>query len=117
MRRFVILEHDYPALHWDLMLEAGGVLQTWRLANPPAPGSNSIAATALGDHRILYLDYEGPVSGNRGIVKRWDAGIFEEEPASIPTARRLVLRGTRVIGRVCLEQIEGTSWRLVPLAA
>ena len=27
MPRYVILEHDHPVLHWDLMLEAGGVLQ------------------------------------------------------------------------------------------
>ena len=26
--RFVILEHDYPELHWDFMLEAGAVLKT-----------------------------------------------------------------------------------------
>ena len=66
MPRFVILEHDHPVLHWDLMLEAGDVLQTWRLANPPTPGC-AIDATALPDHRLTYLDYEGPVSGNREI--------------------------------------------------
>src|SRR5205807_395991 len=38
MPRFVILEHDHPELHWDLMLEAGPVLRTWRLAAPPQPG-------------------------------------------------------------------------------
>ena len=45
MRRFVILEHDHPKLHLDLMLEAGDVLQTWRLAGAPSPG-RSIDATA-----------------------------------------------------------------------
>jgi hypothetical protein len=73
--RFVILEHDYPLLHWDLMLEVGDVLRTWRLVAPPEPGC-AIHAEPLGDHRKLYLDYEGPVSGNRGSVKRWDAGTF-----------------------------------------
>ena len=28
MPRFVILEHDYPQRHWDLMLEGDGVLAT-----------------------------------------------------------------------------------------
>src|SRR5437879_2020084 len=39
MRRFVILEHDHPQLHWDLMLEAGPALRTWRLSAPLAAGS------------------------------------------------------------------------------
>jgi len=116
MPRFVILEHDHPSLHWDLMLEAGDVLQTWRLANPPEVGSSPIDAMALGDHRIAYLEYEGPVSGNRGAVRRWDAGVFDEEPDSLPLARKLILKGARLNRRVLLEQIEGASWRLTPLA-
>ena len=85
MPRFVILEHDHPRLHWDLMLEAGDVLRTWRLAEIPRPGV-TIRAESLGDHRKLYLDYEGPVVGNRGQVKRWDAGTYaalEERPERI----------------------------------
>ncbi len=29
--RFVILEHQWNGVHWDLMLEQGGVLRTWAL--------------------------------------------------------------------------------------
>ncbi|MBI3822744.1 MAG: hypothetical protein HY289_08690 [Planctomycetes bacterium] len=116
--RFVILEHDHPVLHWDLMLQAGDVLQTWRLAEAPTPG-RVIEATALGDHRIAYLDYEGPVSGNRGMVRRWDAGDFDEDTDSRPDARRLVMRGNRVAGPVALELVQAMRWRFVwlPLAA
>lgn len=35
-----------------------------------------IAATPIADHRLLYLDYEGPVAGDRGIVECWDRGPF-----------------------------------------
>ncbi len=108
--RFVILEHNRPILHWDLMLEAGDVLQTWRLAAPPTNGA-IIDATALGDHRRAYLDYEGPISGGRGSVKRWDAGDFSEEADSMPTVRRFLFHGTHVSGRVCLEQAGGAMWR------
>jgi hypothetical protein len=73
--RFVLLEHDWPRRHWDLMLEAGGVLRTWRLAEPPTPGKD-IQAEPIADHRNAYLDYEGPVSGNRGTVTRCDQGEF-----------------------------------------
>jgi len=75
MPRFVVLEHDHPTLHWDWMLEDGESLLTWRLEEPPQSES-AIAATALAAHRLAYLDYEGPVSRNRGTVKRWDAGSF-----------------------------------------
>jgi hypothetical protein len=76
MPRFAVLAHDHPTPHFDLFLEAGDVLRSWRLAAPPAPGV-PFAAEATPDHRKLYLDYEGPVSGGRGHVVRWDAGTFD----------------------------------------
>ena len=113
MPRFVVLEHDHPALHWDLMLEASGVLQTWRLDQPPDAGSGSIDATEVSDHRVAYLDYEGPVSGNRGRVRRWDAGDFDEAAESLPDVRVFTLRGVRARGRVQLERVAGTKWRFL----
>jgi hypothetical protein len=74
--RFVILMHDHPFVHWDLMLEADGVLRTWRLLAAPA-ADRIIGAEALPDHRLHYLEYEGPVSGGRGKVIRWDGGRHE----------------------------------------
>jgi len=77
MPRFVILEHDWPTPHWDLLLEAGTVLRAWRLlADPASSQTHEIVAEANADHRLFYLDYEGPVSGGRGAVRRWDAGTF-----------------------------------------
>jgi len=89
MPRFVLLYHECPPSfgkpsHWDLMLERDGALLTWSLpALPSAEGgegdsaAEQIAATRLADHRIAYLDYEGPISGNRGIVTRVDGGEYE----------------------------------------
>ena len=68
MPRFAILAHDHPAPHWDLFLEAGPVLRSWRLLAPlgrEAP----VPAEPAADHRLLYLEYEGPVSGERGSVE------------------------------------------------
>jgi hypothetical protein len=76
MPRFVILEHDWPSRHWDLLLEAGPVLRAWRLLSAPGPTA-SVPAERNADHRLYYLDYEGPLSGDRGRVARWDAGSFE----------------------------------------
>lgn len=74
-RRFAILTHDHPFFHWDLLLEAGEVAWTWRLLDEPGP-NREIRAERIGDHRLLYLNYEGPVSGDRGRVARWDAGTY-----------------------------------------
>jgi len=101
MPRFVILEHDWPTLHWDFLLEAGPVLRAWRLLAEPAPGTPS-PAEPNADHRLLYLDYEGPVSGNRGTVKRWDAGTFDWI-ADTRERVEIVLRGARLKGGAVIE--------------
>jgi len=75
MPRFVILQHDWPQLHWDLMLENGANLRTWRLPELPQP-HHPIPLVALPPHRSIYLDYEGPVSGNRGSVVRVLSGTY-----------------------------------------
>ncbi len=76
MPRFVILEHDHPRVrHYDFMLEMGETLKTWSLAEPPAIGLEQ-SAELLPDHRLAYLDYEGPVSDDRGTVKQWDKGTY-----------------------------------------
>src|SRR5437764_23550 len=102
MPRFVILEHDHPRLHWDLMLEAGEVLRTWRLLAAPE-GSSAVAAEPSFAHRLLYLDYEGPVSGDRGQVHRWDHGSYVMEHEQ-PDRLYLLLDGVRLRGRVVLEE-------------
>jgi DNA-directed RNA polymerase subunit RPC12/RpoP len=78
MPRYVLLTHDHPFPHWDLLLEWGTACRTWRLLQAPVPG-RVIAAEPLPDHRRHYLDYEGPVSGDRGTVARWDSGGFQTQ--------------------------------------
>ena len=108
MSRFVILEHGYPTLHWDLMLEVGERLRTWRLAEPPASDFTT-TAEAIADHRASYLDFEGPVSGNRGTVRRWDAGNFhwiKDELACVS----IELKGQRLSGVLRLTAMGG-QWQ------
>ncbi len=100
MPRFVVLTHDHPFFHWDFLVEEGDALRSWRLLEPPAP-NRPIAAQPLPPHRRQYLDYEGPVSGNRGTVARWDAGEYELL-SNEPTRVALRLRGTRVRGLMTL---------------
>ena len=109
MPRFVILEHDHPLRHWDLMLEVSAVLKTWRLAKAPDMNGQRIAAEPIGDHRVFYLDYEGAVQGDRGAVTRWDAGSYESLLAEADQAFHGLLKGTRLQGAAVIER-HGAGW-------
>ena len=60
------------------MLEAGPALRSWRLLGDPRTGE-PVPAAANADHRVAYLDTQGPVSGERGSVRRVDAGSYDGE--------------------------------------
>jgi hypothetical protein len=76
MPKFVVLEHHWNGVHWDFMLEAGAILRTWALKTEPSSSEASVAKLSA-DHRLVYLAYEGEISGGRGHVRRWDGGTFE----------------------------------------
>jgi hypothetical protein len=117
MPRFVVLFHETPAgsargKHFDLMLEHDGVLRTWAMEKMPATGE-IVAAEKLPDHRLHYLDYEGEVSGNRGDVRRVDAGVYyvvEENATTIVAS----LRGEKLRGTITLDHDDGEPhrWRV-----
>jgi hypothetical protein len=119
MPRFVLLHHQMPPesarlSHWDLMLERDdtGELATWALDELPQP-QLATAAVRLSDHRADYLDYEGPVSGNRGTVARVDAGKYQTVAQS-NTSWELQLNGEQMQGRAKLIQspTDPDAWTL-----
>lgn len=102
MPRFALLEHRWRGVHWDLMLEAGETLRTWAIDAPIVAGVE-LPARALPDHRQTYLEYEGPISGDRGAVRRLDSGqytvmIWEEDLV------RVWLAGVQLVGEAELRQ-------------
>src|SRR5262245_37226521 len=94
--RFVILQHDFPHLHYDLLLEHGDVLRSWRLPEPPTL-EKKIIVEETPPHRLAYLDYEGPVSGNRGQVTRWDRGTFQGDAGTEPLVT-VLCQGEKIRG-------------------
>jgi hypothetical protein len=106
--RFVVLEHDHPYLHWDFLMEVGDHLRGWRLAEPPRAGA-CILAVAVADHRLTYLDYEGPVSAGRGTVQRWDTGTFDSDAVGEDHVH-IIVAGSRIEGAVILERVDQTGW-------
>ena len=110
MARYVILCHEMPpeasrATHWDLMLECGDLLRTWALEQQPAV-DHTIAAHALPDHRLMYLDYQGPLSDNRGWVTQWDRGTYRLKKNRQHQLTAL-LNGEQL--RCCVELVQSRS--------
>lgn len=103
MLRFVLLEHRWNGVHWDFMLETdGGTLRTWAIDQEVQSG-RELPARALPDHRAAYLDYEGEVSGGRGMVRRIDRGTYE--PLTWSEALiRVRLEGDQLFGPVELRR-------------
>jgi len=122
MPRTVVLRHDHPdsSHHFDWLFEPGGtgpadpdarVLITFRLATPPHTAlGETLAATRLPPHRRLYLDYEGPLTGERGTVRCCDRGELEllEEGKHGLTA---LLSGDLLRGKIRLTRL-GQEWSL-----
>lgn len=112
MPRYVILQHITPphaerGTHYDLMLELDGKLLTWAIPEPPRAGLQT-AVTKLPDHRLAYLDYEGPISGDRGEVRRVDAG--EYECCQDDTSASIELRSPNGDLHVKLHHQSGDEW-------
>ncbi len=118
MPRFVVLLHETPAgyvhpTHFDMMFEHGDVLLTWAVEQLPTI-EQSVTAQRLPDHRPLYLDYEGPVSENRGTVKRIDRGDFDWV-SQTPARYEARINGQKLRGTLVIEQDTSDSqrWRVV----
>ncbi len=121
-RAFVLLRHETSdGVHWDLMLDSGVSLATWQLTEdptrvPPELGlsGEGIPARRLPEHRRAYLDYEGPVSANRGQVTRVDRGtcsLARDEPQSY--AVRLAGEVLTGVFEFRVEVAGSNLWRFV----
>ena len=99
MGRTVLLRHELPdgSAHYDWMIqregENPGELITFRVRERiDGGGVGAFSAERVGDHRGAYLEYEGPVSGGRGTVRRVATGemaIARDGEAEFECAGRL----------------------------
>lgn len=116
-RRFVVQHHVLSAnQHWDLMLEYNDTLATWQLSDPPENCAKTrVTAIRLADHRTAYLDYEGPVSNDRGHVAIADAGTYRLISRSEALWEiELTGRALRGVFRLSLSEPGTDRWEFGP---
>ena len=103
--RFVVLRHtDRQGVHFDLMIDQGNGLATWKCPQPPeSAGPGGRACTRIADHRRRYLDYEGPIAGDRGTVQRHDQGVCVVH-SSRTDVWEVAFTGDRLAGRYILKR-------------
>lgn len=119
--RFVLLRHEVPpdfprGSHWDLLLEREELCWTWAMEALPgklagSDAANQVDAHRLKDHRKHYLEYEGPVSGDRGNVSRVLAGQCRWLEVDVERVRVLLQFNTNAC-TLLLEKIGNEQWQL-----
>ena len=120
LRRFVVLLHTLrTGAHFDLMIQNDDRLASWKFESFPGESNTGPQPCArLEEHRPLYLDYEGPVSNDRGEVVRQDSGRCR---ARVVTEALWTVEffGARLTGRYELRRAspESDEWSLRRLRA
>lgn len=112
MSEFVILFHRMPELakrtdHWDLMIQRDDSLVTWALDSVPVAGVD-IKAVRLTNHRLEYLNFQGPLTGERGEVTQFAKGNCKWL-ADAETRKIIRLTGPDFVWRVTITELPGQS--------
>lgn len=115
MRRTVVLLHTRPGQpdHFDWLIDQPEHTHEHRLITfrtPHRPDQQpSFDAEKAPDHRAFYLDYEGPLSQDRGEVSRVAQGTVLEWHMSSNAIHATVIWGESTITYLASDL--GASWR------
>ena len=120
--RFVIQKHDATSLHYDVRLEADGVLKSWAVPKGPSTDPrDKRLAMPTEDHPLEYARFEGVIPEGEygaGPVIVWDAGTYrnltERNGKEVPVARAIRdghisvwLEGKKLAGGYALTRVGG----------
>jgi DNA ligase D-like protein (predicted 3'-phosphoesterase) len=126
--RFVVNRHDATTLHFDLRLEADGVLVSWAVPKGPSldPKAKRLAVQ-VEDHDLEHLEYEGRSESEDGRVQTkivWDTGFYQPAEDPGPALERghlrFVVAGHKLRGGFALTRTRmggnERNWILVKIA-
>ncbi|HET6655538.1 MAG TPA: DNA ligase D [Gammaproteobacteria bacterium] len=110
---YVIHKHDASRLHFDLRLEANGVLRSWAVPKGPSleVGEKHLAV-AVEDHPFEYKDFEGTIPEKEyggGTVMLWDRGHWRETKKQKSGHIDFELRGDKLAGTWSLVRMSGKA--------
>ncbi len=124
---FMVQKHDATRLHWDLRLEADGVLKSWAVTRGPSlnPDDKRLSVRTE-DHPLSYATFEGTIPAKEyggGTVMLWDRGTWA--PIAGKSAKDIdeghlhfILNGERMKGEWMLIRLKprgkerGENWLL-----
>jgi len=112
IRKFVVQKHTRQnrPVHWDWMFQAGNVLQTYRIEQPPAElPTQGISAIRIVDHPLRFLTYQGTVNKGEGNVQIAEKGTYRILSETEST-RKLLLDGKTLKGQFSLKHISDDRW-------
>ncbi len=124
LHRFVIHEHHATRLHFDLRLEAEGVLKSWAVPKGPSMNPNDKhLAVMVEDHPIEYGSFEGTIPEGQygaGEVRIWDKGTYEAIGDPLPEQIKagkitIIVHGKKLKGEFHMVEMKGrgeNNWLL-----
>jgi len=117
-KKFVIQKHSRADdIHWDLMLQTGEMLETYRLELPPEKLLlMSSAALKIFDHPLKFLTYEGSVNSGKGNVEIADSGTYQFL-SEAENRKEMQISGEILKGEFVLTRVKNDKWLFAPISS
>ncbi len=106
---YVFQKHSASRLHYDLRLEAEGVLLSWAVPKgPPLEPHEKRLAVRVEDHPLGYEKFEGVIPKGQygaGRVEIWDSGTYK--PVEVSEGKLVIeISGRRLQGHFALIRLK-----------